>query len=249
MGELLKRPLPALAAVSTFSLAAWATVQLRANYLEWKAMGPGGVPYNAFGWAVQYLLYLGYGHNDTTDLDYPDKYLKNAAAEDRTLAERRFLPDLSERKGPGVRALPFAIPQRQRKAFTGLEMLEAQRKLFYSIAAENPDLVRVNESRLEPYDQALWLVPEINPPALAVKNRSEICHIHHTEGSCHVTLSCADSKEVISKGWGERHCMAGTFLNLGYTFVYAPRDDEEVEIMGKIFKAGIAFMSGGKEVA
>ena len=64
-----------------------------------------------------------------------------------------------------------------------------------------------------------------------------------------MTLSCADAKEVISKGWGERHRLAGTYLNLGYTFVYAPRDLEEVEIMGKVFKAGIAFMSGGKEVA
>ncbi len=92
-------------------------------------------------------------------------------------------------------------------------------------------------------------MPEIDPPALAVKNKSEICHIHHTEGSSHVTLSCADQREVISKGWGERHSMSGTFLNLGYTFLYAPRDEEEVELMGTIFKAGISFMTGGKEVA
>ena len=53
-------------------------------------------------------------------------------------------------------------------------------------------------------------------------------------------------KDVVSIG--ERHRLAGTYLNLGYTFLYAPRDLEEVDIMGKVFKAGIAFMSGGKEV-
>lgn len=65
----------------------------------------------------------------------------------------------------------------------------------------------------------------------------------------HDTLSCGDANEVISKGWDERHRLAGTYLNLGYTFIYAPRDVEEVEIMGKVFRAGIAFMSGGQEVA
>lgn len=130
MSELLKRPLPALAAVGTLSLAAYATVQFRTNYLEWKAMGPGGVPFNPLGWAAQHLLYLKYGHNDTTSLDYPDQFLSKAAEEDRALAKRQFLTDLADRKGPRVRALPFAIPQRQKKAFTGLEMLEVRLMVF-----------------------------------------------------------------------------------------------------------------------
>jgi hypothetical protein len=121
--------------------------------------------------------------------------------------------------------------------------------VFDSIAKANNNLVVVGKSRLEPYDMAIQLPESFKSPEVAGKNRNEICHIHGTEGSYHVTLSCADAKEVISKGWGERHRLAGTYLNLGYTFVYAPRDLEEVEIMGKVFRAGIAFMSGGKEVA
>lgn len=120
--------------------------------------------------------------------------------------------------------------------------------MFDSIAEVNKDLVVVGTSRLEPHDVGIQLPESFKPPEVAGKNRNEICHIHGTEGSYHVTLSCADAKEVISKGWGERHRLAGTYLNLGYTFVYAPRDLEEVEIMGKVFRAGIAFMSGGKEV-
>jgi hypothetical protein len=107
----------------------------------------------------------------------------------------------------------------------------------------------VGKSRLEPYDVAMLLPEDFKPPEVAGKNRNEVSHIHGTEGSYHVTLSCADAKEVISNGWGERHRLAGTYLNLGYVFVYAPRDLEEVEVMGKMLKAGIAFMSGGKEVS
>jgi hypothetical protein len=120
--------------------------------------------------------------------------------------------------------------------------------MFDSIAKVNNDLVVVGTSRLEAHDVGIQLPESFNPPEVAGKNRNEICHIHGTEGSYHVTLSCADAKEVISKGWGERHRLAGTYLNLGYTFLYAPRDLEEVEIMGKVFRAGIAFMSGGKKV-
>jgi hypothetical protein len=120
--------------------------------------------------------------------------------------------------------------------------------MFHSIAKANNNLVIVGKSRLEPYDVGIQLPEDFKTPEVAGKNRNEICHIHGIEGSYHVTLSCADA-EVISKGWGERHRLARTYLNLGYTFVYAPRDLEEVEIMGKVFRAGIAFMSGGKDVA
>ena len=95
----------------------------------------------------------------------------------------------------------------------------------------------------------MQLPPSIPTPVIAVKSRGEICHIHGSDGSCHVSLSYADAKEVISKGWGERHRLSGTYVNLGYTFMYVPRDEEEVEIMGQIFKAGIGFMTGGKEVS
>lgn len=95
----------------------------------------------------------------------------------------------------------------------------------------------------------MHLNADITSPSIAQKTKSELCHIHPSDGSSHVTLSFADAKEVLSKGWGERHRAAGSkFLQLGYTFLYAPRDDEEVEVMGRIFRAGIAFMTGGKEV-
>jgi hypothetical protein len=106
----------------------------------------------------------------------------------------------------------------------------------------------VRLSGLEKTGQAIFLAEDIQSPTIASKTAGEICHIHDSDGSMHVTLSNADGKEILSKGWGERHRLSGTYLHLGYTMIYAPRDEEEVKIMGKIFKAGIAFMTGGKEV-
>jgi hypothetical protein len=44
----------AAAAGGTFSLFAWIILILRSSYLNWKAIGPGGVPGNPFSWALQW---------------------------------------------------------------------------------------------------------------------------------------------------------------------------------------------------
>ena len=73
--------------------------------------------------------------------------------------------------------------------------------------------------------------------------KGEICHIHTSDKSAHVTLSFADAEEVIAKGWGERHRLSGTeCIHLGYTMVYVPRSVKETEVMGKIFQPSIDYM-------
>lgn len=115
------------AAIGTFSLLGWITLVFRSNYLRWKAIGPGGVPRNPYGWALQWLLDFFLGHRDTTYLLYFDLKLarmKGMTKEDRDLAQRRFLKDLPQRKEPKARAAPFAIPQRQEMQRTRLVMIE-----------------------------------------------------------------------------------------------------------------------------
>lgn len=121
--------------------------------------------------------------------------------------------------------------------------------MLEEIAAANSDIVIVRQSGLEKMGQAIFLSDGLQAPTAASKTGGEICHIHDSDGSLHVSLSNADGKEVLSKGWGERHRLSGKYMHLGYTMMYAPRDQEEVQIMGLLFKAGIAFMTGGKEVA
>lgn len=119
-------PLHIAAAAGTFSVLAWITAVLRSNYLNWKAIGPGGVPGNPFGWALQWILNLALGHRDTMYLGYFNLKLARLTMteEDRIFAQRIFLQDLPQRKEPKARAAPSTIPQRQKAAGTGLEMIE-----------------------------------------------------------------------------------------------------------------------------
>ena len=57
-------------------------------------------------------------------------------------------------------------------------------------------------------------------------------------------LSFADCKEVIQKGWGERHSLSGSLLPLGYTFLYAPESDSDIEVIKTIMNAAVSFMTG-----
>jgi Family of unknown function (DUF5519) len=112
----------------------------------------------------------------------------------------------------------------------------------------------VKKSQLENNGPALWLTPTIARQPWDSYAKGEIGHVHfEAEGSSHVKLSLTDAKEVIEKGWGERHglsgkSLGGKMLPWGYVMVYAPRNEEEVKVLGKIFRAGVAFMSGGVEV-
>lgn len=76
------------------------------------------------------------------------------------------------------------------------------------------------------------------------------------------TLSKADKtgKKVIEAGWGQRFSLAGSAafrnLTLGrvarvpteYMFVYAPRDEEEIQIVMGIVKAGLQYGTGLSDV-
>jgi hypothetical protein len=76
-----------------------------------------------------------------------------------------------------------------------------------------------------------------------------VYYIHGTESSF-TSRSLVEMQRKSFRRAGVRgHRLAGMYLNLGYIFVYAPRDVEEIGIMGNVLQTGIAFMSGGQEVA
>lgn len=94
----------------------------------------------------------------------------------------------------------------------------------------------------------MFLKEDYSIPTLIAKGGGEVGHIHESDLSGHVFLSFADAKEVIVKGLGERHRMSGTVIPLGYTFLYVPRNLEEVNVLIGIFEAGIEYAkSSGKK--
>jgi hypothetical protein len=60
----------------------------------------------------------------------------------------------------------------------------------------------------------------------------------------HLTLSPSDAKEVIEKGWGELHGLAGGGpLIKTYLMIYSPRNDAELEAVKKILEAAVKYAS------
>ena len=94
----------------------------------------------------------------------------------------------------------------------------------------------------------MFLGESYHIPTLNAKVPREIGHIHESDLTGHVLLSLADAKDVIAKGWGERHRATGTaVIPIGYTMLYQPRNKEEVEVMAGIMEAAVEFAkSNGK---
>ncbi|KAL3962107.1 hypothetical protein ACCO45_003630 [Purpureocillium lilacinum] len=73
----------------------------------------------------------------------------------------------------------------------------------------------------------------------------EICHVHDSDHSMHMSLHPDDIRELLSKGWGQRHPLArkGWLLQMpvspDFVMVYAPRNEHELHITYKIVEAAI----------
>lgn len=181
----------------------------------------------------------------------PEKYANGwdkATDAQRAAAQKLFLKEaLPLRAGPRSRAKYFIIPQRERNADEHQDpaVKQAYQAMFDNMTEINSD-TEWKTSVLERRGKALFLTESVPLSPIAGLTQREICHIHGSDLSGHVTLSFPDAKEVIEKGWGERHRMSGTGrLPLGYTMVYVPRSVEEVDVFAKIFQAGVEFMKSG----
>ncbi|SJK99819.1 uncharacterized protein ARMOST_03130 [Armillaria ostoyae] len=75
---------------------------------------------------------------------------------------------------------------------------------------------------------------------------------HTPDHLLHVVLAPQDCKQVIEKGWCERHPFSSArrviSLPKEYLMIYGPRDDEELAIIGRILKAGVGYMTNNREV-
>lgn len=91
---------------------------------------------------------------------------------------------------------------------------------------------------------AIYVKPDvktINP--VAQKIFYEVAHVHPSENSLHVYVSPLDAKLVMKRGWGQRFPV--TWLAPpSWIMVYAPRTEEEVEIVREIVRAAVCFAVG-----
>ncbi|KAK6949633.1 hypothetical protein Daesc_009716 [Daldinia eschscholtzii] len=195
------------------------------DYRQWKAMGQGG-----------------------TSLDWTGYMSQVSAAETQAFgADETIEPgfyDDPEKRATGWKKATEQQKANSLKSFLK-ETLPAYLESFNRLGEINTD-TEWKTSILEKHGQALFVKDSVPLSPLVAPASREICHIHGTDLSGHVTLSFVDAAEVISKGWGERHRLSGTdWVHLGFTMLYVPNTVEETEILINIFQAGIDYMKSG----
>ncbi|KAI1739115.1 hypothetical protein F4680DRAFT_148235 [Xylaria scruposa] len=221
-------------------------------YVEWHALGEGGVPRDLRGWLINVLAHV-VARRDHRAVPAPYEKINNTTNQTESqkggsttivLSARdeekhgpwsrvSFFPEgfsLPPYKGPRPTVPTTVLPQRQTSQQASPEVLSRQSAYIRAVATANPSLFAVRPSALEsPKFDALWLVPgKVDPGSVKwfpPQARGETVHVHH-EGSTHMCLSLVDAAEVVRRGWGERHKMSGVagVLPWGYVLVYAPRE-------------------------
>jgi len=105
--------------------------------------------------------------------------------------------------------------------------------------AERPSLISVPGAR------ALWLEEAMGPPE-AFMIGQEFAHLHPgPDQSLHMMLPPQLAEEAIEAGWAEQHPVARRgLIPANAVMVYAPRDDEERDVVEQLVRASHAFAKG-----
>jgi hypothetical protein len=82
-------------------------------------------------------------------------------------------------------------------------------------------------------------------PAEAFIDDHEFCHLPPPlEGSIHLTLPGGFLERVVGLGWAEAHPLAAVALSANLVSVYAPRDEQERDVIFLLVAASYRFARG-----
>jgi len=163
--------------------------------------------------------------------------------------QRGYLENLPRRRGTRPQIAGIA-PQRQLTQRSPEGMYEALSSVICDFANYHADSTYLGRSTFERHNTALFSCCR---KYSGTHYFGEICHAHPSDGSMHLNLHPADVKTVIENGWGERHPLARNNywwwwwfspVPSGFTMVYAPRDEQELQVGGEIVKAAVWWVSG-----
>ncbi|KAJ7727326.1 hypothetical protein DFH07DRAFT_852051 [Mycena maculata] len=230
-------------AITLAALTAVVTPLVVDNYRKFLGLGKSGLsPYGPLGWFVATTL-TGFGRETVSTTEY-----------ERDANQERWLKVTVERRGVRPVTGWHCVPHRQLDRLPTEVIAKRLEALFEKHATANPTLVEVVPSPHEKLDPGMVIHPDIpSPHKEADQAWREIAHIHAADHSLHVVLSPADCKTAIDLGWAERHPLSGVSrifpLSSGYLLVYAPRDEEELDVVERIIVASIGYMTGSRSVA
>ncbi|KAH8730800.1 hypothetical protein GQ44DRAFT_420096 [Phaeosphaeriaceae sp. PMI808] len=154
-------------------------------------------------------------------------------------------PKVPKRAGNRPYLTRWTLPQRQFPEPITPAASVALKNMMQEFASTYAASIETRPSKTEGgTGAAIYVKPDvktINP--VASKIFYEIAHVHPAENSLHVYVSPKDARMVIEKGWGQRFPV--TWLAPpSWVMVYAPRNEEEVEVVREIVRAGVCFAIG-----
>lgn len=242
---------PALVVSLGLALVLLPLVLAARAYRGYLALGPGGLPHNVFGWALQALLRPFARETKSTAVYEADASVWAFPSHGRVSFLWRA--ELPARSPPVPPVVPdYIAPQRQVTQVGKAPIIAAMDEFLASLAGKNEGLLAIKGSKLEDHaSSALWIVDtetqadNDRPLADYLKPlvQGELVHVH-SEGSSHITLSLADAAKAIGAGWGERHPLSGVKgfgLPVSYVMLYAPRDKDELEVWKNFVRASVEF--------
>lgn len=213
------------------------------DYNNFLSLGPGGTPSTFAGYLkITYLRIFA-----LSDPFAPPTILGRIRPE--TGALQAWSAQIPIRRGPRPMVAGIA-PQRQRDQFAPRHIYQSFRDAVSLGAERNPQQLGTGVSCFEKNGLALFAFHPLNNTCAG-----EICHVHHLDGSLHMSLHPLDAKVVLERGWGQRHPLANAeggwmskYVPREFTLVYAPRDVEELDVVCAIVEAAAWWVTGRRVV-
>ena len=203
------------------------------DYHEWKKLGRGAIPYNLKGWWIVRGFSLHTREPFSTRMY--DSRLVDAN-------EAARLPELPQRRGQRPRLGRHPVPHRQVTQMPDESIKQATRQLFDRFVQRRAAQVHYANSFYERNNPAVIVTDLQHAHPIVKLTQGEAAHWHPIDGSMHMIFSASDAKQIIEKGWGERHGLAGVpryTLPDTYLMVYAPRNEQELGIIEQLLHAAV----------
>ncbi|KAF2145741.1 uncharacterized protein K452DRAFT_349190 [Aplosporella prunicola CBS 121167] len=202
------------------------------DYCDFLSLGAGGTPQTPVGYLKVKFLGLFALPDPCVPHFLPHEHCGNG-----------YLTSLPQRTGRRPQAKGIA-PHRQMTQRSPKHVHEVFAEALRDLARDPRNLLVEGTSCFEKHGTGLF---SLRPRTRTC--RGEVCHVHGSDGSLHMTLYPADAKLVIERGWGERHPLArggwlARFVPKHFVMVYAPRNEEEVGVVTRIASAAVWWVSG-----
>ncbi|KAG5938574.1 hypothetical protein E4U53_007974 [Claviceps sorghi] len=213
-------------------------VLLRNDYQNFLNLGPGGTPSSLYGY-LQISWWRLWALHDPFTAPSP------SSVSGILPASSSRGPDLPYRPGPRPLVAGIA-PQRQLDQHGPRHSYLALRRAMVRLAAAKPLSFGTERSCVEKHGLALFA-----KHALRTNCQGEIVHVHDSDHSMHLCLHPGDMDVVLRRGWGQRHPLARKGwlrmpVSCDFVMIYAPRNEDELQIVYRIIEAAIWYTSEEK---